>query len=75
MQNHPQRFGSALNLNPHFHSLLLEGVFNARSNVFHPAPPLQDEGVKEIVETIAHRVFRLLRKGNFTQSRTSRSER
>ena len=25
-----QRFGSALNLNPHFHSLALDGVFNAR---------------------------------------------
>jgi len=41
-----QRFGSALNLNPHFHAILLDGVFNARSNVFHPAPPLEDEDVK-----------------------------
>ncbi|MDJ0766501.1 MAG: transposase, partial [Myxococcota bacterium] len=57
-----QRFGSALNLNPHFHSLLLDGVFNARTNVFHPAPSLQDEDVKQIVETVAHRVIRLLRK-------------
>ena len=57
-----QRFGSALNLNPHFHSLLLDGVFNAKSNVFHPAPTLQDEDVKEIVEVTTHRVIRLLRK-------------
>lgn len=57
-----QRFGSALNLNPHFHTLLLDGVFNSKTNVFHGAPPLQDEDVKEIVEVTAHRVIRLLRK-------------
>jgi len=40
-----QRFGSALNLNPHVHSLLLDGVFNGKTNVFHAAPLLQDEDV------------------------------
>jgi hypothetical protein len=40
-----QRFGSALNLNPHFHSLVMDGVFNAKNNVFHPASLLQDEDV------------------------------
>jgi hypothetical protein len=49
-------------LNPHFHSLLLDGVFNAKTNVFYPAPPLQDEEVKELVQTVAHRVIRLLEK-------------
>jgi hypothetical protein len=59
-----QRFGSALNLNPHFHSLVMDGVFNAKNNVFHPASLLQDEDVKEIVEEIAHRAIRMLqRKG------------
>jgi hypothetical protein len=57
-----QRFGSAFNLNPHFHSLALDGVFNSKTNVFHAAPPLQDEDVKEIVEVTAHRVIRLLRR-------------
>jgi hypothetical protein len=42
--------------------LLLDGVFNAKTNVFHAAPPLQDEDVKEIVEVTAHRVIRLLKK-------------
>jgi len=37
-----QRFGSALNLNPHFRSLALDGIFNAKTNVFHPAPPQLD---------------------------------
>ncbi|MBN2718257.1 MAG: transposase [Deltaproteobacteria bacterium] len=64
-----QRFGSALNLNSHFHSLLLDGAFNAKTNTFHPAPSLQDEDVKEIVETTAHRVIRMLkRKGLFEQN-------
>ena len=57
-----QRFGSALNLNPHFHSLVLDGIFNAKSDVFHEAPPLQDEDVKQIVETAARRVIGLLRR-------------
>jgi len=57
-----QRFGSALNLNPHFHSLALDGVFNTRSNVFHEAPPVTDADVKQIVETTARRVIKLLRK-------------
>ena len=56
-----QRFGSALNLNPHLHTLALDGVFS-RANVFHSAPPLQDDDVKTIVETTAHRVIRLLER-------------
>jgi hypothetical protein len=56
-----QRFGSALNLNPHLHTLALDGVFS-RSNVFHAAPPLEDEDVKTIVETTARRVIRLLER-------------
>ncbi len=57
-----QRFGSALNLNPHFHSLALDGVFNRKNATFHEAPPLRDEDVKRIVETTAHRVIRLLER-------------
>ena len=57
-----QRFGSALNLNPHFHCLLLDGTFNQKTGVFHEAPVLRDEDVKQIVETTAHRVIRLLEK-------------
>jgi hypothetical protein len=57
-----QRFGSALNFNPHFHSLLLGGEFNKNTRVFHSAPSLKDEVVKEIVETTAHRVIRMLKR-------------
>jgi len=57
-----QRFGSSLNLNPHFHSLVVDGIFNEKRATFHEAPPLRDEDVKSIVETTAHRVIRLLER-------------
>jgi hypothetical protein len=41
---------------------LLDGAFNKNTGVFHPAPPLTDEDVKEIVETTAHRVIRMLKR-------------
>ena len=40
----------------------MDGVFNGKNANFHKAPPLQDEDVKEIVETVAHRVIRLLER-------------
>jgi hypothetical protein len=59
-----QRFGSGLNLNPHFHTLVLDGTYNAKNKIFHAAPTLQDVDVKEIVETTARKVIELLqRKG------------
>ena len=59
-----QRFGGAINANPHFHNLQIDGVYtydegDARP-VFVPVPELKDEDVKTIVETTAHRVIRLL---------------
>ncbi|MDJ0766104.1 MAG: transposase [Myxococcota bacterium] len=38
-----QRFGSALNLNLHFHAHPLGGVFNTKNTAFHLAPPLKDK--------------------------------
>jgi hypothetical protein len=59
-----QRFGSSLNLNPHFHTLALDGVYLDIDGEpkFHTAPPLTDDDVRSIVETTAHRVIRLLEK-------------
>ena len=59
-----QRFGSALNLNPHFHTLALDGVYteNKGEPRFLPAPILTDNDVCQIVETTAHRVIRLLER-------------
>lgn len=60
-----QRFGSALNLNPHFHVLMPDGVFvdgPGGTPVFRPAPTLTDEAVRRIAETTAERVVRLLQR-------------
>ena len=49
-----QRFRSAINLNPHFHLLLFDGVYvttdDGAAPVFIPAPPLEDEDVQVIVD-------------------------
>jgi hypothetical protein len=58
-----QRFGSGLNLNVHFHTLVLDGVFSGSRPgelQFHPAPPPCDEEVGRVLATIRHRVQRLL---------------
>jgi hypothetical protein len=58
-----QRFGGGLQLNVHFHSLLLDGVFAERADgalEFHPAEPPTDEEVARLLATIYRRVRRLL---------------
>jgi hypothetical protein len=60
-----QRFGSALNLNPHFHVLMLDGVYITGADgtpTFVRAPQLTDDDVQRIVETTAKRVVRLLQR-------------
>ena len=59
-----QRFGSSLNLNPHIHVLMLDGVCvdGEEAPVFVPAPPLSDQAVQQIVETSARRIMRLCTK-------------
>ena len=60
-----QRFGSALNLNVHFHMLFLDGVYvaaGAGAPVFrHVAEPGQDE-LQALVEQIASRIGRALER-------------
>jgi hypothetical protein len=64
--NRIQRFGSALNLNVHFHALLLDGMYTAASPFAHPvfseAQELQDSDVESVVRKIRTRVLRLLRR-------------
>ena len=61
-----QRFGSALNLHPHFHVLMQDGVYVGSEEgvapVFVPAPPLGDADVQRLVEIAAHRLVRLLQQ-------------
>jgi hypothetical protein len=60
-----QRAGSGLNTNPHFHTLVLDGVFreaDADGLEFHPAPGPSDDEVAEILARIRARVERLLQR-------------
>ena len=60
-----QRFGDALNLNVHFHSLLLDGVYAsgpAGAPRFHALPPPTDAEVARVVEQVARRIARLLER-------------
>ena len=58
-----QRFGGGLNLNVHFHTLVLDGVFTETeggSLEFHPAAPPTDADVARLLATVCRRVRRLL---------------
>ena len=60
-----QRFGSILNLNPHFHNLHPDGVFTLDTKgraLFIPLKPPTDEDVLSIVERISCKVERLMEK-------------
>ena len=60
-----QRFGGGLNLNVHFHTLALDGVFvrpPAGRLAFHAACGPSDAEVAQVLATIRRRVGRLLRR-------------
>jgi len=58
-----QRFGGALNLNVHFHSLVLDGVYDVKDEMrFRPLPPPDDEEVERVVRGIACGIARLLER-------------
>ena len=57
-----QRFGSALNLNVHFHTLVPDGVFvpdGADAARFVPLPPPTDDDVAAICDRAARRIGKL----------------
>jgi hypothetical protein len=60
-----QRFGSAVNLNVHFHTLVLDGVFTPDASgalCFMRLPAPTDREVARLLATIAKRIDRLLRR-------------
>ena len=59
-----QRFGSALNLNIHFHMLLLDGAydFKGRRPTFRRAPRPTRAELTKLLRTIGQRVARLLER-------------
>lgn len=60
-----QRFGSALNLTPHFHTLVLDGVYvgpSDRPGDFVALPPPETEDVARVLAGTARRIQRLLER-------------
>ncbi len=60
-----QRFGSALNLTPHFHTLALDGVYTRPTHdpgPFVALPPTQTEDVARVLAGTAKRILRLLER-------------
>ncbi len=61
-----QRFGGSINLNPHYHALVLDGVYARRNDQdqwrFVAALRLKDSELHKLTETITFRLKRLLEK-------------
>jgi hypothetical protein len=65
-----QRFGSALNLNVHFHMLFLDGVYltsGAEPPVFRPVAAPGANELQKLVEQIAARVGQVLERAGFIE--------
>src|SRR5215475_7461719 len=66
-----QRFGDALNANPHFHTIAIDGVYAAGDNghpEFHPLPAPDDADVLRLTTIIAERIQSLLERRGLGQS-------
>jgi hypothetical protein len=62
-----QRFGSAANCNPHFHAVVLDGVFSEDENgelSFCAAEPPTEAELAKLATTIRARVLRHLARGD-----------
>ena len=61
-----QRASSDLRLNPHFHSLYVDGVYvpdaGGGAPVFHPTPPPEQDDIEAVVHRAAVRIVRFLEK-------------
>ena len=68
---HVQRFGSSVNLNVHFHSMLLDGVFTRDeqgSLRFHSAPPPTHEELGEVVRRVHRRALAWLARSKLLET-------
>ena len=66
-----QRFGDALNANPHFHSLVIDGVYAAGENghpEFHHLPAPEDADVLRLSTIVAERIQSLLERRGLGKS-------
>ena len=75
---HVQRFGSSVNLNVHFHLMVLDGVFTRDKQghpLFHPAPSPTRVELDEVVRQVHRRaVAWLTRNGHVVASKEARSQ-
>lgn len=72
-----QRFGGSANLNIHFHTLVIEGVYRGEGGqaLFHELQAPSNEEVKAVLGQIQSRVVRhLKRRGYLTSDGTSKDE-
>jgi hypothetical protein len=68
-----QRFGSAINLNLHFHCVFMDGVYLDRIEAglnprFVKAEPPSDADITKILQKISHRVIRKLRRLGYLEA-------
>jgi len=61
-----QRFGSSLNLHLHFHSIVIDGLFDKEGN-FYPAGFLSSEEVFEVEKEICQKVIKFFLKKGFLE--------
>jgi hypothetical protein len=67
-----QRFGGALNLNVHFHTLVLDGVYDPGDSLrFRALPPPNDEEVARVTRSVARGIARLLKRRGLAQDAES----
>ena len=62
-----QRWGGALNLNPHLHILVLDGVYTIvkEKPKFHNLPPISDKEVADIISKISSKIIRYFKKEGY----------
>jgi hypothetical protein len=70
----PQRFGGALNVNPHLHTLCADGVFDKTDDGgvrFHAAPPPDKDDVVLVAKRVRERATRWLRRHHYLDERAA----
>jgi hypothetical protein len=70
----PQRFGGALNVNPHLHTLVADGVFEKTGNGgvgFHEAKAPSKGDLGELAKRVRDRVVKWLRRSHWLDERAA----
>lgn len=62
-----QRFGGSINLNPHFHMLWVDGVYDVSKDeaIFQATFPPTDEEIRSLTETLSKRILKHLKKKGY----------